>query len=271
MELIKADSIPRVWLDACTYLRGRKGREDYDVILHVTDPIPLSLPDRAVVESVDAFMAEHGGPSLNTVAETIFPLQDYLRDGVSGVFERYPERMKRIHAARKDKQWGCYAVRILRQTDRDGTIYNPLEHLLKKLIDHSKYKAVYELGLGHGLDDYEPAGADIAIYDGATDRRPFRGFLPCLSHLSVKVDKGTVRLNATYRSHYYVQRLLGNMIGLSRLQYFLANEAKMAVGPLTINSTYAKLDRGDNNKWSVGHIDALLASCTSAYEAQEAA
>lgn len=270
MELIKADSIPKVWLDACAYLRSRKGREDYDVILHVTDPIPLSLPDRAVIENVDAFMADHHGPSLNTVAETIFPLQDYLRDGVSGVFERYPERMKRIHAARKDKQWGCYAVRILRQTDRDGSIYNPLEHLLKKLTDHSEFKAVYELGLGHALNDYEPAGGDIGIYDGAHDRRPFRGHLPCLSHVSVKVDNGAVRLNATYRSHYYMQRLLGNLMGLARLQFFLAREAKLTVGPLTINSTFAKLDTGDG-KWGMGDIDALLASCRNAYEAQEAA
>jgi len=270
MHLIQGSSCPAVWLEASQYLRARKEQEDFDVILHITDPLPLSLPDRRVTESVDAFLVDHQGLSLNTVAETIFPLQDYLRGGKAAVFDTYPERMARIHAVRKDKQWGCYAMRILRQKDRDGTVYNPLKDLLKKVQDHGQYKAAFELGVGHDLLE-EPEGDDIAIYDGAHDRRPLRGHLPCLMHLSIKVDDKRIRLNATYRAHYYMQRLLGNLMGLARLQYFLAHEAELGIGPLTINSTYAKLDVGDGGKWNLADIDALLAECRDHYAIKEAA
>ncbi|TIL83160.1 MAG: hypothetical protein E5Y89_01950 [Mesorhizobium sp.] len=179
--------------------------------------------------------------------------------------------MAKIHAVRSDRQWGCYAMRILRQKDRDGTIYNPLESLLKKIEQHGQFKAAFELGLGQPLDDFETVGDDVAIYNGATDRRPIRGHLPCLMHVSIKLDHGKVRLNATYRSHYYIQRLLGNLMGLARLQYFLAHEAGLEVGPLTINSTYAKLDTGEGGAWSLGDIDKLLASSRQAYAVKEAA
>lgn len=271
MHLIKGTSIPEVWLAACEYLQTGPGHEDFDVFLHITDPSPLSKADAKVIEGVENFLVQHGGASVYTVAETIFPLQDYIRGGAKAVFDTYPERMAKIHAARSDRQWGNYAMRILRQKDRDGTIYNPLHDLLKKIQDHGEYKATFELGQGQPLDGYEAVGDDIAIYNGAADRRPMYGHLPCLMHLSIKLDHGKVRLNATYRSHYYVQRLLGNLLGLARLQYFLAHESELEIGPLTINSTYAKLDTGDKGRWNLGDINALLAASRQLYALEEAA
>jgi hypothetical protein len=77
-------------------------------------------------------------------------------------------------------------------------------------------------------------------------------------------------MNATYRSHYYVQRLLGNLLGLARLQYFLAHEAGLEIGPLTINSTYAKLDTA-SGKWSMRDIKELLAASRQLYTVKETA
>ncbi len=132
-----------------------------------------------------------------------------------------------------------------------------------KMKNHSNYKACHELGIG------QPFEEDVPIYDGALDRKPTYGNLPCLSHISIKVDNGKVRLNATYRSHYYMQRLLGNLIGLGRLQFFLAREAGLEVGPMTINSTFARLDTGANNgkdcHWGVNDISTLLAACKAEY------
>ena len=88
-------------------------------------------------------------------------------------------------------------------------------------------------------------------------------------HVSVKLDHGKVRINATYRSHYYVQRLLGNLLGLARLQYFLAHEANLDIGPLTINSTYAKLDTGSG--WNMGDVKTLLAESRRQYAVKETA
>lgn len=264
MELIRGTSGPAVWLAAAEHLDARPQRDDFDLILHISNPIALSLADRAAMQLTDDFLVGHGSGSLNTVAETIFPLQDYLRGGTDGVFETYPQRMTRIHAVRSDRRWGCYAMRILRQKDKDGKTYNPLKDLLAKLKSMPQYKASFELGTGREMGD-EPVGDEVAIYNGAQDRgRPYGG--PCLSHLSVKVDDGRVRMNATYRSHYYMQRTLGNIIGLGRLQYFLAHEAGMGIGPLTINSTYARLDTGfAPATWKVKEIQGLLTACRAEY------
>src|SRR3546814_13610672 len=81
--------------------------------------------------------------------------------------------------------------------------------MVAKIRDHGKYTASFELGMGHPLEE------DIPIYEGGTDRRRLYGG-PCLSHLSIKVHDGAIRLNATYRYHYYVRRLFGNLVGLGR-------------------------------------------------------
>jgi hypothetical protein len=45
-----------------------------------------------------------------------------------------------------------------------------------------------------------------------------------------------------YRNHYYVEKLLGNLIGLGRLLQFVADESGIAMGSLTILSTHATVD-----------------------------
>lgn len=269
MELLKGRSAPEVWLLGAEYLAKRKEHDDFDVFLNVATPTVLSSADASVLKRVDNFLVEHGGLPVNTVAETIFPLEDYLRGGAKEVFEVYPARMKEIHHSRSDRRWGTYALRILRQRDYKGAVFNPLEGVLNKIKNHGNYKACHELSSGRPFED------DIPIYDGALDRKPTYGNLPCLSHVSIKVDNGRVRLNATYRSHYYMQRLLGNLIGLGRLQFFLAHESGLDVGPLTINSTYARLDTGANNgkccHWGVDDMGKLLGACRATYSEEIAA
>jgi hypothetical protein len=263
MDLLKGRTTSEVWLLGTEHLARQRPREDFDVFLNIATPTVLSEHDATVLKLVDTFLVRRGGLSVETVAETIFPLQDYVREGTKGVFDIYPVRMAKIHHARTDRSWGSYAMRIVRQRDHKGEVFNPLKDLLKKIKDHGNYKACHELSPGRPFED------EIPIYDGALDRKPTYGRLPCLSHVSIKVDKGHVRLNATYRSHYYIQRLLGNLIGLGRLQFFLAHEAGLKVGPLTINSTYARLDTGSDNgqncHWNTNEISTLLQNCRAVY------
>jgi hypothetical protein len=71
-----------------------------------------------------------------------------------------------------------------------------------------------------------------------------------------------------------VRRLLGNLVGLGRLQYFLARETKLAVGGLTINSTFARLDAGSDagsrGRWTKRDVEALIARCRAIYDANPA-
>jgi len=268
MELIRGDTAPAVWLAAVEHLDGSPQEKDFDVILHVRQPTVLTAEDRRVYDEVDRFLTSNGAFSVHTVAETIFPLDEYQRSGVRALFNTYPEKLRAIQKARTDGNWGSYSYRILRQRDAAGATFNPLEDMLAKIKAHGKYCASFELGQGRPFED------EIPIYDPATDRKRLYGG-PCLSHLSIKVHDGLLRFNATYRSHYYVRRLLGNLVGLGRLQFFLAHEAGLQVGGLTINSTFAKLDtgsgEGSGGHWSKADVRALIARCRTVYDARAAA
>ncbi len=50
-------------------------------------------------------------------------------------------------------------------------------------------------------------------------------------------------LTAQYRNHFYIEKLLGNLIGLGRLMAFVARETQLQVGPLTVISTHAEIDQ----------------------------
>jgi hypothetical protein len=63
-------------------------------------------------------------------------------------------------------------------------------------------------------------------------------------------------LTAIYRNHPYVTRCLGNLIGLGRLQAFVAREADLRLGSLTCVSTHAQLDTGHG--WGVKDARALV-------------
>jgi len=262
MELIKGETSPEVWLAAAEHLNGLKKCEDFDVILHIAQPTVLSNEDLRVYNEIDDFLKSHGAFGIHTVAETIFPLDEYRRSGTAGLFGPFPEKLRAIQKARSDGNWGSYAYRILRQRDAKGAIFNPLADMLIKIKKHGKYRASFELGAGRPMED------EIQIYDSATDRGRLYGG-PCLSHLSIKVHDGQVRFNATYRSHYYMRRLLGNLVGLGRLQFFLAHEAGLKVGPLTVNSTFARLDtgsgEGSGGRWTIAEVRSLIGSCRGIY------
>ena len=78
------------------------------------------------------------------------------------------------------------------------------------------------------------------------DGSPYGG--QCLSFLSFKIQPGaakTLALTAMYRNHFYIEKLLGNLVGLGRLMSFVAREGGLGVGALTVVSTHAEIDKPD--------------------------
>jgi hypothetical protein len=60
-----------------------------------------------------------------------------------------------------------------------------------------------------------------------------------------------------YRNHFYIEKLLGNLIGLGRLMAFVARESGLQVGALTVISTHAEIDKPNGVRRS--EIGAMLA------------
>lgn len=246
---IEAKTCVEAWLKAANLLAQMPDRCAYNVILDIQDPIKMTDVDQRIVQHVDRFLAGHDADPVATVAATIFPASDYRRNGVKGVFEDFPEKTY----PKLTTRWGTYAGRMLRHSGKNGTAFNPLEITIEKLRAQSKRKSplrgIYEVGLTDML-------TDVPIFDPTLDSKRTMG-QPCLAHLSFKLreDKGLM-VTALYRNHYYVQRTLGNLIGLSQLLYFVAHEAGLQPRSLVCHSTFARLDAGE--RWNLSEVKALL-------------
>ncbi|MFO0591854.1 MAG: hypothetical protein U0441_30180 [Polyangiaceae bacterium] len=256
MKLIPSSTLAEAWLGAAEHLRTKPEWLDTTVVLHIEEPEKVREADRAVANTLDAFLVGHDNQSHHTVAETIFPGYEYMRQGAAGVFNYYSDEIyPKIKAHPDSRNWGTYAQRLLRRTDRDGRQYNPLYEMIQKMKQKTPVKASYELGLGF----------DISTYDDDDDRR-FRLGGPCLSHLSFKLINKKVHLTAVYRSHYYIHRAYGNLLGLARLQAFVAAQVDASTGPLACHSTMALLEHGKEWGWGKKDVEHLIKTCHAARE-----
>jgi thymidylate synthase len=237
-------SCATAWLAAASAIVGPG--EGYNVIIGVEDPTRFGATDNAVITLVDQFLRKYRQAPIITVANTIFP-QSLLRSfGPTAFYGEY----HKFYARLTTKRWGRYFERMTRRRGRDGVVYNPLQKIVEKLQaqngKRSPSKTAYELPL----------------YNPDVDGNQYRN-MPCLSHLSFKRHpEGRLSLTAVYRNHTYVSRCLGNLIGLGRLQAFVAQQASLRVGPLTCVSTHAEIDKGDDkdraNNWGVRRARALI-------------
>lgn len=278
MKPIEAATCVDAWLQGCGHLLAQEHDDwrAYTVVSEIANPMALPPEERAVVDILNHFLVGRGGLPFSTVVNTIFPAQLYQRHGAAGVHERYVSDVLPRVMDHPDYRWGTYAQRILRRTDASGVEIRPLEHLVAKLkgqlANTGANRGTYELGT---MDPF----LEIPIYDPAgSDRtRPIGG--PCLSHISVKLTADRrVMLTAVYRSHYYVQRTLGNLFGLAHLQHFIAQEAGLGLGPLVCHSTMAQLElrqrrRGvpAHERWGAEDVRDLVSRCHAARQLRTAA
>lgn len=237
-RLIEARTRLEAWIEATEYLLASEA--EFNMVLSILEPLDEGPSADTARQLADRFFEEEGTFSTHTVAETIFPGWEYRRRGLRGVFDTYPNQDYPAFRHR----WGTYAHRMVRRTTPKGKVINPLEIMINKMKRenqrHGSFKSVYELSVA----DVE---SEIPIYDPAIDSRLTRG-APCLSHLSFKLDKKRVHLTAIYRSHDYRYKVLGNMLGLARLQACVAHEVGASVGNMVIHSTYAYLEQGKGKR-----------------------
>ncbi len=259
---IEGETIPQVWLRAADCLLKQDGYSTHSMILDIQHPEIMTAPDFRIFDQVDDFLRQHQRSPLVTVAGTIFPGGIYLKHGATGVYDLYPNQ---IYPKIKSN-WGTYAYRILRREKKDGVSMNPLQVLVEKLRKQLKgghaLKGAYELNT---VDVF----TDIPLYDSESDSTRTLN-QPCLSHLSFRLrTPDSLMLTALYRSHYYVQKTLGNLLGLAQLHFFVANEAGLQIGPLICHSTYATLE-SEPKAWGKSDIEKLIRNCHRVAESKAA-
>lgn len=245
-------------------------KREYNLVLEVQQPALGTPHSRAIERAVDEFLKKNGAQPVHTVAETIFPAAEYKHGGIKAVYE-YPKSIYPHISSAQGNGWGTYAQRLTQRKCSDGSTISPLELVIEKLKANVKksgpMRAVYELDLGFDA-------MDLKLYSAEDDHSRIRGG-QCMSHISLKLGENhELYLTALYRYQYFVQKALGNLLGLARLQSCIAREVGISTGPLVCHATMAILENrqlDSSAPWSRDAVKELLAQCSQEEPAANAA
>jgi hypothetical protein len=242
-------SCSQAWLVAVKTVDRMPSHEAHNVIIDIANPTLDNTRANPIVAAVDDFLRARG-KSVLTVANTIFPTTLYERHGAPAFFNVFHERI--LPRVRSNERWsGYYFERMTDFPMRSGRSFNPLWDIVERIKDFDTNPT---------YNKYE-----LTVFDPERDIDKSRYGGQCLSFLSFKLLPGSERqlaLTAVYRNHYYIEKLLGNLMGLGRLMEFVAKESNTAIGPLTVISTHAEIDQP--KPANRGEITALVKQCDAA-------
>lgn len=232
------------WLEAVKLVDSQPGHEAHNVIIDITNPVAGATLANPIVSRVNHFLAERE-KSVECIANTIFPQTLYQHYGADTFIDLFHKRV--LPKVRKNGRWsGYYFERMTSMPMVGGGTLDQLSRTVARIKDTSN----------KSLNKHE-----LSLFDPERDvtGSPYGG--QCLSFLSFHLVPGTPRtllLTAQYRNHYYIEKLLGNLIGLGRLMAFVAAETETKLGALTVLSTHAIIDQPDASRQQ---ITTLLEQC----------
>jgi DNA gyrase inhibitor GyrI len=237
------------WREAVRLVDAEPGHQAYNVIIDIEHPTARASMADPAVAAVSAFLSDHEKKPIETVANTIFPAGLYTRYRAPDFFDRFREDV--LPKVRRSGPWsGYYFERMMQLPQLEGGPINQLWEIVERLRNPNV----------RALNKFE-----LSIFDPARDVNdsPYGG--QCLSFASMKLvgkpDARRLSMTAFYRNHFYIEKLLGNLVGLGRLLNFLASEGGVGLGSLTVVSTHAEIDMA---KWGRNDLIALLSQCDQA-------
>ncbi|MFC5679094.1 hypothetical protein [Aeromicrobium endophyticum] len=277
-----AESVSEAWLRTLEHVQEVGG---YAINVMSTVTNPLAPEDPRIRAAVDAVL--DGGnragtrvQEVDTVAGTIFPSdlfvdphlvyssaleaadKETLDLAASDLYEAYLDMLPILLTDPANAR-GTYFGRMISWPGKTGGGRNQLADrvtTLRRAHDLNQRKRNLEDivigGEGEGLIEDSLAG--VQVY-AASDRRS-RGF-PCLVHIDLTVFDGRLSMAAVYRHQYLVTKAYGNLLGLSRLLCFLAQQSGYAVGELVVHATMADTEQGTYTK--AGLTELITAARTA--------
>ena len=241
-HLVVGRNLSEAWIEAMTHLLELPSGKTH----HLDVAFPSSAEEDSVIRAaLDGLIRKAGHGSqphpVATVANTIFPLALYHPH--LGLKAR--ERLYSLHGTAMELQRRLPAQERESYFDRlvayPGDGVNQLEFVIKRLAKQmtlaGPHSSAYETGLS------APGVDEMRIHAPGHDRN-FYSF-PCLSHISLTLQRPQLHLTATYRNQALVSRGYGNYLGLSRLLRFIAAEVGADVGEVQCVATHAdaEIDR----------------------------
>lgn len=243
-RVVEAETLSEAWLETVELVAAGPGRKRFHTFTGIRKPL---VEDPAIRRRCDDLLVDMKLPSVETVANTIFPaaLAATSKDPTSLV-ERY-RSMYQVLRRFNGNHGGTYFGRLVAYPGPKGDV-DQLAPLIKRLTTESGSRgpmsARYEVDVAttEDLEKPEPTAATL-IHASGKDNSP-RGF-PCLSAFSFQLDHGIVHLLAHYRYEYLIERGYGNYLGLARLLNYVATSAGLMAGQMTIVTGRAHVDATD--------------------------
>lgn len=237
-ELYRGETASDAWLQAFSAVAEAPGQCLYHLVVQI-EAASREIPSiRHIADDVLASLNFAEQPTIVTVRNTIFPksLVRSVRsaEGLPQAFEEGREARQRL---RKSNAKGRYFERLIALRRSDGLPFNQLAHTIAKLRGPNA-RARFEIDLATEVDGLE----DLAVYSSERDaEKPSRMGFPCLSHLAFQRDGDLVHCVALYRSQDMSVRAYGNYWGIGQLQEYVAREAGLRPGTLTVVAGVATL------------------------------
>jgi len=252
-SLTPQQTISSAWAAALhATTKARSGR-----VLHMVTTIDQpGLPDPTLVDLIDTATAP-AHHSVSTVASTVFPSSTYadpglvwrpglpatdeqrLDDAAQDLYDSYRFMLPTILTASGNGH-GTYFGRLVSWPGKTGDGYNQLKVRVHQLRDqrrrnHSSANAADMVV--EGLAEHESGEVDgLQAYKSSDER--IQGF-PCLVHIDLSVLDNRLSLLAVYRHWHMITKAYGNLIGLSRLHNFLAQQSGYELGEMVVHGTVA--------------------------------
>lgn len=279
-----AESLSEAWLLTLEHVH-KAGGYAINVMSTVTNPLAPENPSvRAAIDAVLDGENRAGTrvQEVDTVAGTIFPVDLYVDPQLAYSSDLEEADMKTLDLAASDlyeayldmlpvlvtdpaNARGTYFGRMISWPGKTGGGRNQLADrvtTLRRAHDLNQRKRNLEDivigGEGEGLIEDPLAG--VQVY-AASDRRA-RGF-PCLVHIDLTVFDGRLSMAAVYRHQYLVTKAYGNLLGLSRLLGFLAQQSGYAVGELVVHATMADTEQGTYTKAGLAELITSARTATA--------
>ncbi|MES2458195.1 MAG: thymidylate synthase [Bacteroidota bacterium] len=205
---IKNTNLSEAWTEVLNTLVSNSGKEISPLLLTLTDFVESS----DVRELLDADLASHDLPSIQTVSETIFPQSLYQFCGWDRheLYDQYMRNYQRIRRIDSSNHKGTYFQRMIAYQNA-GQPINQLEMIITSILSTTNKRR---------------SKLQASIFDPEQDHTngPYQRF-PCLQHVTFyKSETGGLVLNSFYAIQFFYRRAYGNWLGLINLGKFIAQE-----------------------------------------------
>ena len=233
--VIQAHDLSTAWLETVDMVAAAPKHLAFHTFTSIASPLD-EVP--SIRLAIDSTLAHRRLPGVETVAGTIFPkglaAQCGNAEELAGRYNGMYNTLKRFPG----NAGGTYFGRIVAHPDSNPPM-NQLSRLIEKLVQESASQgpmsARYEVILGSPQD---------ALLIKSPHRNDSRMGFPCLSMCSVQLEADRVHLLAHYRSQELIEKGYGNYLGLARLQSYVAHQAGLEPGRLTIVAGRIHADSG---------------------------